>query len=464
VQTYGVSYQPADEALSRSAPDNESETTEAAAKAEAALSKEAAAKSVADAAAASHLTDEIQSQKAAMQGLSDDGYARAPKQNLRRPFEDKKNPLAHSLFRPFNLQFESLGKKTEGEEAEEKLKEAFKQKMGDRKLVQEVRSAYEDVYGPITVEHRQVPEAEESFNTTSSNIKAFEMLKEDPVSQSTTTTSEEVEPSEPIAANIASEDVLMASGSTVATSAGEATSSAPSTTAPATAEAIDEALQSTLAPNEVTASGPVETITETATNDTSTTNLPTHYTILVHDPQADTLNITTSTSGPPRDTSPALPIHHALSTLKAPAKFIPYITSGLEVVAVKRHMLVLRDALDSTSSTRGFETISTQAPADTVSEPFNSEVNPIDGTTRLSPTGYSGVEQSPEQLERDFEERRQAAAAATEAARSKAKGKHLPKDEDVLKRKRGGFGSVVKTAIWASAVCYIVGVTAEVLR
>ena len=89
-------------------------------------------------------------------------------------------------------------------------------------------------------------------------------------------------------------------------------------------------------------------------------------------------------------------------------------------------------------------------------------MNPIDGTTRLSPTGYSGVEQNREQMERDFEERRQA-AAATEAARSK-RSKQQTRDEDLPKKKRGGVGGVVKTAIWASAVCYIVGVTAEVLR
>ncbi|KAF2623770.1 hypothetical protein BU25DRAFT_494210 [Macroventuria anomochaeta] len=466
VQTYGVSFKPADEALSRSAPNSESGGTEAINGEDLASSEKTGAKFLADTAAAGRLIDEIQSQKAAMQGLSDDGYARAPKQTPRRSFEEN-NPLAHSLFRPFNLQFESLGKNTKGEEAEEKLKEAFKQKMGDKKLVQEVRSAYEDVYGPITVEHRQVAPTEESVSSEARDTKAFEMLKEDPLSRTARTAYEEAKPadataaSEPPEAEAIAKEADVVSGSIVSSSMSEGVSSEPFTTAPEAVEVASETPQSTASLSTEMSSAPSTTTTDTVAEDVSTANLPTHYTILVHDPQTDTLSITTSTSKPPRDTSPALPIHQALSSLKSPAKFIPYITPGLEVVTAKRHMLILRDALDKTSSTRGFETISAQPAADTTNESFNTEVNPIDGTTRLSPTGYSGVEQSREQLERDFEERRQA-AAATEAARSK-KSKQQARDEEVPK-KRGGISGVVKTAIWASAVCYIVGVTAEVLR
>lgn len=454
VQTYGVSYKQADEALSRSAPASEFEPTDAA------QSEEPLVRSKADAAATASLASEVASQKTAMQGLSDDGYARAPKQMPRRSFEEKRNPLAHSLFRPFNPLFESLGKKTEGEEAEEKLKEAFKQKVGDRKLVQEVRSAYEDTYGPITVEHRQVPQTKETISTVASDAKAFEMLEEDSVSQATTAVPVETAPAEPTAVEVANGEAHAIPETAIASSPVEPESSEPPTTATVTAEAATTTSQSAPSINFDATSTPITQ--STAADEASTVNFPTHYTILVHDPQTDSLSITTSTSGPPRDTSPALPVHQALSTLKAPAKFIPYISSGLEVVTAKRHMLVLRDALDSTSSTRGFETISTQSSSETTAEPFTSKVNPIDGTTRLSPTGYSGVEQSREQLEKDFEERRQA-AAATEAARSKLKSKHHTSD-DMPRKKKGGVGGVVKTAIWASALCYVVGVTAEVLR
>ncbi|KAF1361130.1 hypothetical protein EJ07DRAFT_112921 [Lizonia empirigonia] len=447
IQIYRVSLKPADEALSRSVTNREPEATETLTDLNSALSDKASAKSVTDTVAAAHLTDEIEIQKAAMQGLSDDGYARAPKQTLTKSFEEK-NPLAHSLFRPFNLQLESLGNKTEGEEAADKLKEAFKQKTGDKKLVQEVRSACEDVYGPITVEHRQLSPIEDSVNAESRDEKAFEMRKDDP----------------PIVTEITAEEAVTKPETALASITSETPKSEPSTTASAAATevSIDETGASTVSTDSAPSISDT-TSTDAVAQDGSIIDMPTHYTILVHDPQTDTLSITTSTSGPPRDTTTAVPIHQALSSLKFPAKFIPFITPGLEIVTAKRHMLVLRDALDSTSSTRGFETVSATSLADQTPEPFSSEVNPIDGTTRLSPTGYSGVEESQEQLERDFEERRQA-AAATEAARSK-KSKQQPRDDGVPKNKRrGAVGSVVKTAIWASAVCYVVGVTAEVLR
>ncbi|KAF9694013.1 hypothetical protein EKO04_007867 [Ascochyta lentis] len=463
VQTYGVSFKPADEALSRPVPLSESSVIEATNEADSVSSEKPTANSLTNTVAERHLVNEIQSQKAAMQGLSDDGYARAPRQVTRKPFEEK-SLLAHSLFRPFNLQLESLGGKTEGEEATDKLKEAFKQKMGDKKLVQEVRSAYEDVYGPITIEHRQVPQNGESANAEARDIKAFEMLKDDPVDQAATNIFEEAESpetktsSKPLVTDVIAEEVATSPGATISSSSREAEASEPSITAPAAEKgAAAEELQTSLSTDGASSSSP--THTETTSHDTII-NLPTHYTILIHDPQTDTMSITTSTSGPPRDTTPALPVHQALSSLKAPAKFIPYLTSGLEAVTAKRHMLVMRDALDSNSSTRGFETVSASSFADQPTEAFNSDVNPIDGTTRLSPTGYSGVEQSQEQLERDFEERRQ---AATDAARSR-KSRQQARDENVPKKKRGGVGSVVKTAIWASAVCYIVGVSAEVLR
>lgn len=458
VQIYGVSLKPADEALSRAASRCEAEAAEEEVREGTAAAEKAGAKFLADAAAAARLADEVESQKAAMRGFSDDGYSRAPKQILRKTFEDR-NPLAHSLFRPFDLQFESLGKKTEGEEAEERLKEAFKQKMGDRKLVQEVRSAYEATYGPITVEHRQVLQSEESAAAEAKETNTLEGQKEESINQTATIVQEgsAVSAGEPPLAQSETRQAGNALNSRISPAAFEdaifETSSPP---------VIEEDFQVASSPTEAAATSPDTATDECSTHSTPAIDLPTHYTILIHDPQTDALSITTSSSGPPRDTSPALPIHQALSSLKAPAKFIPYISFGLEVVTAKRHMLVLRDALDETSSIRGFETISTQPSAESAAELLGSTVNPIDGTTRLSPTGYSGVEQNREQIERDFEERRQA-AAATEAARSR-RSRQQTREEELPKKKRGSVGGVVKTAIWASALCYVVGVTAEVLR
>jgi hypothetical protein len=186
--------------------------------------------------------------------------------------------------------------------------------------------------------------------------------------------------------------------------------------------------------------------------------VPTHYTIIVRDPQTDALSITTSISGPPRDTSPAVPLHQALSDLDSPAKFIPYISAGLEVVSAKKDILVLRDAIDSTASTRPFETIRT-SPETTSEQPDFSRdnVNPIDGTTRLSPTGYVGPEESAEQLEKEFQERRHA------ASRMNVK-EHTQKEprEEGKKENRRGAGGVAKTAIWVAGMCYVAGVIGEI--
>ncbi|KAJ8114297.1 hypothetical protein OPT61_g3790 [Boeremia exigua] len=461
IHIYGVSLKPADEALSRAT--SNVECAESSIEKDATSAKTAGAQFLADTAAAARLTDEIQTHKSAMQGLSDDGYSREPKQVSRRSFEES-NPLAHSLFRPFNLQFESLGKKTDGEIAAEKIQEAFKQKLGDKTLVQEVRSAYEDVYGPITAEHQQVSLAEEPASPKFGDVQAFEMLKDDPlhVAVHESSSVEATVANETMETTPTAEEVVVASGNDVPSPARSDVKETPasSPTAAETENDMSQEMSQEVSSSKEYSMTPRTTVADTAADVSPTTHLSTHYTILVHDPQTDTLSITTSTSGPPRDTSPALPIHQALATLKAPAKFIPYITPGLEVVTSKRHMLVLRDALDEISSTRGFETIGAQTSADTSAEAFSSPVNPIDGTSRLSPTGYSGVEQSRDQLEKDFEERRQA-AAATEAARSK-KTKQQAKEEGGPKKKGGSVGGVVKTAIWASAVCYIVGVTAEV--
>jgi hypothetical protein len=201
--------------------------------------------------------------------------------------------------------------------------------------------------------------------------------------------------------------------------------------------------------------------TETTSSPTPSANLPTHYTILIHDPQTDKLSLTTSTSGPLRDTLPVLPLHQALAALDQPAKFIPYITEGLEVVTAKKEMLVLRDALDTTSSsTKPFETVTaSSASRGGMYVHTRGTVNPIDGTTRLSPTGYASPEESQEQLKEDFDERREMARAIgikTAVDRSFKQGQ-----ERVKKEKSGRGVGLAKTAIWAAAGCYVVGVLGE---
>lgn len=460
VQTYSVSLKPADEALFRTVSYSDPATVESSTEKHPVLPQSPGIKFLAQTAAAAYLTDEVQTQKIAMQGLSDDGYSRETRKSPRRLFEHR-SPLAHSLFRPFNLQFETLGGQTDGETAAENLNDVL-QKAGEQTLVREVRSAYEDTNGPITTEHRQASVDGDLSSVASQGSEPFEMPNEDPTYQKTA-----APPSECRAENTGEVTELKLSSKETVTESGDSSKNS------ATHGAGVESPTAILTEIEATYEEPrskasfvdegqvvpdIASIPAAKVDNGSVRGMSTHYTILVHDPQTDTLSITTSTSGPPRDASPALPIHRALSVLKAPARFIPHITRGLEVITAKRNMLVLRDALDPASSTRGFETVNIQTPTEPVVESMNDQMNPIDGTPRLSPTGYIGVEQSREQLEQDFDERRQAAAATntTRSALSKqSTGNRIP---------RGSVGSVLKTAIWAGAVCYVVGVTAEIFR
>lgn len=409
-------------------------------------------------AADERLANEVNAQKTSMRGLSDDGYAHAPKSVTRKPFEDR-SPLAHSLFRPFGPVIESLGRETATSAETVKAIEATKKKASDAKLVAEIRKAYEDTYGPITVGHRQLADAAEQVKKEQEgDAKVFTMLKEDNVSS--------IAASEPPASASSADSAGVKSLQNIqavvpaAETANQNQSpdmAKPEMTPPVIATVnIDVA--------DLHTSEPATVASQSATPPPTSVDAPTHYTILVHDPDTGKLSITTSITGPPRDTSLPLPIHQALANLNSPAKFIPFISDGLEIVSANKDILVLRDALDNAASTRSFETVSTpnSPPAnETTWKAESSTVNPIDGTTRLSPTGYVGPEESPEQLEREFEERRQAAEKfSTVQNRTE---QEEPRSNDEPKRRRGGAGGVVKTAIWAAAACYVAGVVGEIV-
>ncbi|KAF1935870.1 hypothetical protein EJ02DRAFT_506827 [Clathrospora elynae] len=428
-------------------------------------------------AADERLANEVDAQKFAMRGLADDGYAQAPKSVLRKSLEEY-GPLAHSLFRPFGSVLESMGRKETpaGIEAA-KAKEDATKRCGDAILVAEVRKAYEDTHGPITVRHKQpVDAAEKVKKEQETDVKRFDMLKEDPVSGplNDLTSSTSGETAIKITENFAVHTKSTEHSAPVELKTPLGTRQTAPTTKAAAVDDAQGAVQHSPVATEATPSTGSTTIPEasiakpssdTALSHSSIANLPTQYTILIHDPQTDKLSLTISISGPPRDTSPVLPLHQALSDLDNPAKFIPYITKGLEVVSAKKDMLVLRNALDDASSTFAFQTLDTP-PNSHVNECENVTervtVNPIDGTTRLSPTGYVGPEESREQLEKEFDERREAAGKLS--SKEQERYEQSPeKDKSRIKgRKRVGAGSVVKTAIWAAAVCYVVGVVGEI--
>ncbi|KAL6711055.1 hypothetical protein ACN47E_006930 [Coniothyrium glycines] len=399
-------------------------------------------------AAEERLAHEVDAQLSAMKGLSDDGYAREPKVIARKPFEDQR-PLSHSLFRPFGPIVQSLGKDLSSEAME--AEEAANNRASDAKLVAEVRQAYEDTYGPITVGHRQLADASEKIKEDhSGDVKAFTLLKEDNISHNAS--SEQSSPAEALASDHRTHS------SSIAPAADEYAGTASQNTDNSTVASQTTTEFPVARGSDAVSAQPEMQVIKTESK--STLSPISHYTILVHDPETGNLSMTTSIAEP-HDSTPPMPLHQALATLSNPAKFIPFINDGLEVHSASPHMLVLRDALNETSSTRSFETVSASTKYN-MSESDHGEpsiVNPIDGTTRLSPTGYVGPEESHEQLEREFEERSQAAGRLSAARKTDEQGQTRSKSEP---RKRRGAGGVVKTAIWAAAACYVAGVIGEI--
>jgi hypothetical protein len=392
-------------------------------------------------AADAHLIKEINAHKSIVQDHSHEHPSSSPQTITSASFHEP-NPLAHSLFRPFGPAIDKLGNKEMRDLAAKKETEDERKKLGDQKLVDKVKNAYENMYDTANVESRQVGFEATVADAFARSLKPktdtpvavqqqkprstprFEMLKDDPTAVSLE----------------------------YVTSAVSDTPMAPMEEDKAAVPIVSDNVTS------VESNASPEASAQAAVS--STESLPTHYTIVIRDPQTDILSITTSTTCSPRDASPAVPLHQALSALDSPAKFIPYITAGLEVVSANKDILVLRDIVDTTVSTRSFETI--RAPTSSTNELLDNSkltTNPIDGTTRLSPTGYIGPNESPEQLEKEFQQRRDAASTLNGKVFEQ---QEQQREEGKRAKKKGGAGGVVKTAIWVAGMCYVVGVVGEI--
>ncbi|CAN9430577.1 unnamed protein product [Alternaria alternata] len=402
-------------------------------------------------AAEERLANEVDAQKSAMRGLSDDGYARIPKMELKKSFEER-GPLAHSLFRPFGPVLESLEKETPSKVDTTEVEEKAIHQLNDKTPVDDTQKAYVDTHGSIAVDHEQteIPikdnKAEEDHE-----VNKFDMLKDDPTIGETLTQVNELDSSELVAEKeVTSVAALTETAQDTMTAAHTPSSPVSATLDPKPGKASDETF--------VEVSSPV---TSPRSSGADSQML---YTILVHDPDTGKLSLTTSTSVVPRDLPPVIPLHEALSQLDQPAKFIPHIKDGLEIVTAKKDMLILRDALNPTSPTKPFATVSTSSAMEgnTDNTVERGNINPIDGTTRLSPTGYVGPEESQEQLEKEFTERRQAAERVVSTEESS--NEQGPAQQETKGKRKGRKGAgVVKTAIWAAAVCYVAGVLGEVV-
>lgn len=428
------------------------------------------------AAANEKLENEIDAQKAAMRGLSDDGYSRSPKPVTKKHF-DEPNPLAHSPFRPFGLQLESLGK--DDEAAKTELDEAARKAKEDKELVREVKRAYEDVYGPITVKHRQVPSGEQvpeqakpeaaklvtdEANATVEEVKRdmMQLLKEDTVSPAfSTPKTPAVASDNSSTSNAESKPEDMVAGSLKI---------APKEPPPTNSRGEPAAMHEDNAPaTSATTEGepkPLDKPSSEASLNNENTDAIDPFDefpqpqpgallhIYTYDPQTEEILITTSKVGSMPTLPPAIPVHEALATLSNPSKFIPHLHPGYDIISAKPNMLVLRPN-GGPLDLDGFHTVRVPASGEPEArdEGWKGGINPIDGTTTLSPTGYVG---DGLELERDFQERRRAAGdgwrVERDAGRSRDRGKE---------RKGGGFASVMKTGIVAAAGCYVVGVIGE---
>ncbi|KAF1960797.1 hypothetical protein CC80DRAFT_590136 [Byssothecium circinans] len=457
------------------------------------------------------LATEVSDQKTAMEGLSDDGYSCSPKPSVRKPL-DVPSPLAHSLFRPFGLQFESLGTENEAKEKAKEMQNAAAQKQADKQLAAEVKKAYEDVYGTITVNHRQVPSDEEVPVETSEQ-------KEDDVKLQSSEKAVDMDPSRKEAASpckplrgqstiqMLKEDSVSPTISATHTSASDVERSKISTTgAPQTELANPSTPLESIATTEIT-NEPIPAESRPASS-----NAPSYtpsYRIYCHDPATDELiiapylpNPSSSSSIPSTndDSTPTIPYHIALSKLSQPSKFLPHLPHDSEVIASSEHMLITRSTTapnDSeeplTETTRipcsfpqetesTAETDKAEESATEADSHWQPGINPIDGTTRLSPTGFVGTNSL--DLEREFDERRSAASehhgkfsgrqgydagrrAVEDKDGEKERGSRWAREQGGKEEKKGkriGVGGVAKTAIVAGAWCYVVGVVAELVR
>ncbi|KAL1592358.1 hypothetical protein SLS60_011437 [Paraconiothyrium brasiliense] len=435
------------------------------------------------------LEGEVNKQKAAMRGLSDDGYKHPPKPFVRKPF-DGPNPLAHSLFRPFGLQLDSLGKNADAEE--DGAVNAARKAKGDKDLVKEVRKAYEETYGAITVDHWQVqpmvrplPIIEELTDVlgkeTPKQQPSIQMLKEDEISAlilgeaSTSATDSAHAPKEIVATTGGAVEVgtamekntldrlavvedlcLTRNNREIVRS--ESSPPDPAWVEPDVAAADLKDMHDNLASE--TADG-----NEYSYDASTESHVPISYKTLVYNAETDKLSITTSQVPQPNPPITPVPLHEALATLSHPAKFVDHLPESFHVIAVKPDVLSIRTASPS-NATAEKNTTTTVDKTNVEKKGDLDEVegwkgtNPVDGTTTLSPTGFVGVRSDLDQ-EVDFAERRRKADEYhMEMNRSRKSTKKPEKKE----RRRVGMVGIAKTAIWAGAFCYIVGVAAEVAK
>ncbi|KAF2877406.1 hypothetical protein BDV95DRAFT_664122 [Massariosphaeria phaeospora] len=429
---------------------------------------------------------EVQALKTAMSGLSDDGYSRSRKPTPRKASE-KPSPLTHSLFRPFGQQLNSLSRDVDGvgNGASADQQTATQQQLAtDRALVEEVRGAYEDVYGPITVHHRQVEGQNSLLESTTAAAKDVDELEVRNEARSVTSapgravSTVTARQEELIAAESQAESLVTGSPTPEAqtddiVNAIPETEPASFDESPFTTPTTRQTQLKPTSSGPALASSPPPSGVPSAAAEPSTPPVPLTYTILTYDPTHDRLSLSTFTSPTPF-TTPAIPLPIALSTLSAPAKFLPHLpqlsSRPYEIITAKPDMLILRATELPTPTSPNSNTHPTPPSRSQAREAQQKKdndwgINPVDGTARLSPTGYMGVgipnmNMSSEEL-KAWEEQEY---GKREEEMVRVYMKDAAEKRKRREKRKGGVAGVLKTAIGAGAVCYVAGVVGELLR
>lgn len=426
-------------------------------------------------AAGQRLKNEVEAQKSAMQGLSDDGYNHASSSAISISVEEKK-PLMDSLFRPFGLQLENLSKDSpKGETLEQEIKREHE------------RINQEDFSVKASAAERKASNFDNE-SASSTSAQPFDTWKEIPILEEDTGREQERIDQEIVSMKVSEDE---GRGHIVHNASTSSTSDQPfnkcqegptlEEETKQEQEQVDEqiAYRNMVNPKDTsTTEHPPQCDLPLSSFAQSTAPPPVSqatYTTLAYDPVAEAMYITNSTDTPSSPTpSIPIPVHSALATLDLPFKFLPYLPPRFDIHTVKPNLLVIRELPSSSTSldvdsAPTSEIKYTRIPSESElrDDDWKRMINPVDGTTRLSPTGFVGVDDFREDIRREMAESRRvkeqegreeetAQSAETSSSGSDAK-------QDKKAKRRGGVAGVFKTAIVAGAVCYIVGVGGEVV-
>ena len=301
------------------------------------------------------------------------------------------------------------------------------QKVKDQALVREIRSIYEDGYGPISTKHRQVGTPNRQLDV------------EEPASVQESRTVPDLELAKPVE----SAPKLQESSTSPDTDLEKSVEATP--------KDLDVSATSNALPEQIT------------------------YRILAFDPQSQEITSATSTSSSQSqlDASAAeriISVPEALLSLNSPARFLPYFAEiqaeGYELIRGSGDVVVFKQVREAST---------TPAPkVDKVAPPAYSyrDTNPIDGTTTgnyASPTGFVNHDAIVAPTREDeVSDGPKAASGAAKVTRQEPvfSGGQRWQEANASQTKRPGRARrVVRRvfwgAVWVGACSYAVGVVVE---